>query len=121
MTLTPENFSQFALNCYDNPQCVSIKEFESDIKRFRLLNTLFKKYKEKAILRERLILNHIIIIYNIFGTNATPMLFFSLNNSYYDQLTTFLIYLNHMPVINNGIHTSDITLDTNIIAALRKI
>ena len=121
MILTPENFIQFAMNCYDNPQCVNVKEFSSDIKRFKFLNTLFVRYKEDAILKERLILNHIIIIYNVFGINATTMLFFKIDKAYSSQLTTFLIYLNYMPEKINGVHHSDIPLDQNIIDVLRKL
>jgi hypothetical protein len=121
MILTSENFIQFAMNCYDNPQCVNVKEFESDIKRFKFLNSLFTKYGNGAVLRERLILNHIIILYNVFGTNATYMLFHKIDSAYWSQLTTFLIYLNHMPEKVNGINQVDISLDQNIIDVLRKL
>ena len=121
MFLTTENFIQFAMNCYDNPQCVNIKEFESDVKRFKFLDKLFIRYNEDKILRERLILNHIIILYNVFGINATSMLFHKINKSYWGQLTTFLIYLNYMPERVNGVSRIDIPLDQNIIDALRKL
>lgn len=121
MNLTVENFIQFAMNCYDNPQCVSVKEFESDLKRFKHLNTLFTRYNDDNELRVRLILNHIIILYNVFGINATNMLFFKVNPSYWGQLTTFLIYLNYMPEKVNGINATDIPLDQIIIDALRKL
>lgn len=121
MKLTTENFIQFAMNCYDNPQCVNIKEFESDIKRFKFLDKMFIKYNEDKVLRERLILNHIIILYNVFGINATPMLFHKINPSYWGQLMTFLIYLNYMPEKIQGVDHINIPLDQNIIDALRKI
>ena len=121
MILTTENFIQFAMNCYDNPQCVNVKEFESDIKRFKFLNKLFTRYNENDILRERLILNHIIILYNVFGINATTMLFYKINSLYWSQLTTFLIYLNYMPEKVNGVNQFDIPLDQNIVDALRKL
>lgn len=121
MILTPENFIQFAMNCYDNPQCVSVKEFESDIKRFKFLNTLFTRYNEENELRERLMLNHIIILYNVFGINTTDMLFYKVSNKYWGQLTTFLIYLDLMPDKINSINKTDIPLDQNIIDVLRKI
>lgn len=121
MILTPENFIQFAMNCYENPQCVNVKEFEADIKRFKFINKLFMRYKEKKILRERLVLNHIIILYNVFGNNATSMLFYKVDSTFWSQLTTFLIYLNYMPERINGINKVDISLDQNIIDALRKL
>lgn len=121
MILTTENFIQFAMNCYDNPQCVNVKEFESDIKRFKFINKLFTRYNEENMLRERLILNHIIILYNVFGINATIMLFNKIDPLFWGQLTTFLIYLNYMPETVNGINKFDISLDQNIIDALRKL
>ena len=109
------------MNCYDNPQCVNVKEFESDIKRFKFLDKLFVRYNENNILRERLILNHIIILYNVFGINATLMLFHKINPSYWGQLITFLLYLNYMPEKIQGIDHINIPLDQNIVDALRKI
>jgi hypothetical protein len=79
------------------------------------------QYKVDNNLRERLILNHIIIIYNVFGINATPMLFHKINQSYWGQLMTFLIYLNYMPEKIQGINHINIPLDQTIIDALRKI
>lgn len=110
------------MSCYENPQCVSVKEFESDIKRFKFLNTLFTRYNnDQNELRERLMLNHIIILHNVFGINTTSMLFYKVSEQYWGQLTTFLIYLDLMPDRINGINKTDISLDQNIIDVLRKI
>ena len=73
--LTNDNFVLFAMNHYDNPQCHTTQEFEEDMKRFLYLKKLFSRYKASGELRERLILNHIIVLYNLFGENTTKMLF----------------------------------------------
>ena len=121
--LNEDNFLVYAMRHYDNPQCHSVEEFEDDLKRFLYLQKLFSRYKNNDELRERLILNHIIVLYNIFGEATTNMLFYKVDKECWTYLTTFLVYLNRMPdnVSEHNIKTSDITLDENIISTLRKI
>ena len=121
--LNEGNFLVFAMHHYDNPQCHSLAEFEEDIKKFLYLKKLLSRYKNNSELRERLILNHIIVLYNIFGDAATRMLFHKIDESCWDSLITFLIYLDRMPesLPEFGILTSEIALDEIIIATLRKI
>ena len=124
--LDEHNFMLYAAKYYDNPQCYDIEEFHDDIKRFKYLNRLFGKYKESGEIKERLILNHIIILYNVFGDFTTRMLFYRLRE-YYSSLKPFLILLNRMPeeIYNIGetkvIYSSDIPLDEHIVNILRKI
>lgn len=108
---------------YDNPQCHSVAEFEEDLKRFLYLKKLFTRYKQNGELRERLILNHIIVLYNVFGDAATSLLFYKLEEKYWPTLITFLVYLNRMPdfLPNYNINLSDYSLDEEVIKALRKI
>lgn len=101
---------------YDNIQCHSIEEFEEDLRKFLYLKKLFSRYKNNGELRERLILNHIIVLYNIFGDAATEMLFFRLKE-YESELSTFLVYLNRMP----DDKLIDVNIDIDIANALRKI
>ena len=121
--LTEDNFLLYAMHHYDNPQCNSLIEFEEDIKRFLYLKKLLSRYKNTNELRERLILNHIIVLYNIFGEHATRMLFFKIDKQYWNVLITFLVYLDRMPeeLKEYGIVTSQNVLDQNIIKVLRKI
>ena len=121
--LNEDNFLLYAMHYYDNPQCHSLAEFEEDLKKFLYLKKLIGRYKNAGELRERLILNHIIVLYNIFGTAATRMLFYKIDEEYWDVLVTFLLYLNRMPetLPEYNLRLSDIKLDENVIDVLRKI
>jgi hypothetical protein len=124
--LTEENFLIYAIKHYDNPTCKGTSEFHDDLKRFRYIKRLLKKYKSEKDLKDRLLLNHIVVIINLFGPEASPkMLFFKIEKAFWPQLKTFLVFLNHMPdVITKGgvsINESDIPVDPVIVSVLRKI
>lgn len=121
--LTDNNFLVYAMHHYDNPQCHSLAEFEEDMKRFLYLKKLLSRYKLNGELRERLILNHIIVLYNLFNDAATNMIFHKIDKSCWDILITFLVYVERMPeeLPQYGIVLSDIKLDENVISTLRKI
>jgi hypothetical protein len=121
--LNESNFLVYAMHHYDNPQCHSVAEFEEDLKKILYLKKLLSRYKNNNELRERLILNHIIVLYNIFGEAATNMLFYKVEESCWDVLVTFLVYLGRMPesLPQYGIKLSDIKLDETVIATLRNI
>ena len=88
----------FAMKHYDNPSCVDEAEFLDDLKRFRYLKRLFRKYDTSGELKLRLIINHIIILSNVFGVDATTtLLFFKIEGNHWPLLKTFLIYLHFMP------------------------
>jgi hypothetical protein len=96
MNLTESTFLLYAMKHYDNPQCTEMSEFEEDIKRFQYLRKLFSRYRQDTDLKERLILNHLIVIFNVFGPHATNMLFMRLHE-YHGYLKPFVMYLNYMP------------------------
>ena len=123
MKLTEDNFLLFAMRSYDKASVVSITEFEEDLLRFKYLKKLLTRYYQNGDLKERLILNHLIILYNVFGKNATNMLFFKIPKVYWPGLITFLVYLNRMPndVPEHNLKSSDLDLDENIIQSLRSI
>jgi len=123
MKLNDDNFLLYAMHHYDNPQCHSIQEFEEDLRRLLYLKKLFSRYKSNSELRERLILNHIIVLYNVFGDALTKMLFTKIDEEHWPILTTFLVYLDRMPdeIEEYGIKLSNITLDKDVIMALRKL
>ena len=121
--LTNENYLMFALLHYDNPHCIDIKEYFEDVRKLKYIKRLFNRYKEDDVLKERLILNHIISFYNVFEFEAaTRLLFFRVGKEYHSLLKTFLVFLNRMPdKINENLYSSDIQLDEKIIKILRKL
>ena len=126
--LTEENFVMYAMKHYDNPACRGMAEFEDDLKKFRYLKRLFRKYSAGKGLKERLIVNHIVVLYNLFGPEAaTKMLFFNVEEKYWSQLKTFLVYLSIMPVgfevSKKGVVVQgfEIPLDEKVSNALREI
>jgi hypothetical protein len=124
MLLRESTFLLYASKYYDNPHCSDVSEFEEDLKRFQYLRKLFGRYRQDADLKERLILNHLIIIYNVFGTEATNMLFMKLEE-YHDLLKPFVEYLNFMPEVvqydDRIINKNSIVPDQQIENILRKI
>ena len=113
----------YALLHYDNPHCVDIKEYFEDVRKLKYIKRLFNRYKEDGVMKERLILNHLISFYNVFTIeSATRLLFFRVGKEYYSLLKTFLVFLNRMPEqINENLYSSDIHLDEKIIKILRNI
>tara|TARA_A100001011_G_C13624784_1_gene561533 strand:+ start:144 stop:506 length:363 start_codon:yes stop_codon:yes gene_type:complete len=94
-TITPDNVMMYAIRHYDNPQCEGEKEFNDDLKRFKYIKRLLRKYYETNILKERLLLNHIIVLNNVFGATAsTTLLLFKIQQEYWPALKSFLIFLN---------------------------
>ena len=124
--LNEDNFMMYAMKCYTSPHCI-MSEFEVDIKRTKYLKRLFRRYKVTKSLKERLILNHIILLNNDFGPEATArILFYRIDERDYDILKTFLDYLRIMPDFVYGINgktisSSDLPLDNNIAEILIKI
>jgi hypothetical protein len=106
---------------YDNPQCCNLAEFEEDLKRFLYLKKLFTRYKQNGELRERLILNHLIVLFNVFGAETNNLLFYKIEQDNWDLLATFLVFLNRLPEKINGLPSSSIQLDNNVVSALRNI
>lgn len=95
--LNRDNFELFAAKHYDNPSCVDEEDFYSDLARFKYIIRLLRKYRETGILQERLILNHVICIYNVFEISAaTRMMFYRIETDLWPQIKTFLLYLNYL-------------------------
>jgi hypothetical protein len=117
------SFLILAMHHYDNTQCVNLAEFEEDLKRFGYLKKLFNRYRDNGDLKERLIINHLIVLYNLFGIIATDFLFYKIEKEYWNLLATFLVYLNRMPesIPERNIHLSELELDNTVIEKLRKI
>ena len=96
--ITPENVVMYAIKHYDNPQCEGEKEFQDDMKRFKYIKRLLKKYKSDGVVKERLLLNHIIILNNVFGPDAaSTLLLFKIEPEHWPQLKSFLVFLSMLP------------------------
>ena len=127
--LNDSNFLLYAASNYTNPSVYDTDEFYEDLNRFKYIKKLFYRYYEKNELRERLILNHLITLYNIFEPTAcTRMLFYRIDEQYWPALKTFLLFLNYMPNvvyqigdINNNIVSADISIDLEVARILRTI
>jgi len=124
--LNDSNIILFAVKCYDKPNCI-MSEFEEDYKRFSYIKRLIQRYRISKEIKERLLLNHLVICQNVFGVNnTTRILFYKIDKEDYSCLKAFLILTNAMPDVIYGIegrdiNSSDIPLDNKIIEALRKI
>jgi hypothetical protein len=124
--LTEDNFQLFAMKAYTNPHCTDMLEFHDDLKRIRYIKRLFRKYKDTGELKERLIINHMMVLYNTFYHKAmTRMLVLKLEE-HLDCLKPFLILLNYWTTdigLVNGkqIKDSDVPLDYGIVQTLRQI
>ena len=89
------NVVMYAIRHYNNPQCEGEKEFEDDLKRFKYIKRLLRKYHDTGILKERLLLNHIIVLNNVFGADAcATLLLFKIQDQYWPAMKAFLLFLN---------------------------
>jgi hypothetical protein len=126
--LDESNFLLYAARHYDNPHCYDTEEFYDDLNRFKYLKRLFNRYEETGELKERLIINHLTVVYNIYGVEpATRMLFLKLRGQY-QLLKPFLVLMGYMPETITGIGpeaqtiiSSDIHMDEKIVEVLRQI
>ena len=116
MKLNENNYILFAAKCYDNPNCESMDEFISDLNRIKYVKKLFSIYKKTGDLRARLILNHLVIIYNVFSppTSTTKMLFYRLDG-YWDCLIPFLLFLGYLPERIDGVGERGYVISDEII------
>ena len=124
--LTNENYMLYAMKVYEKPNCI-MSEFKEDMKRFNYLKRLFRRYAKVGELRERLVINHIVVLYNVFGVEAaTRLLFYKMTKSDYSVLKTYLLFLSYMPAVVKGIKgqdikSSEISVDMKIAEVLRGI
>jgi hypothetical protein len=118
--LNEDNFLLFAIKNYENPQAVTKEDFEKDLNHFKYIKRLLKRYKKSGELKTHLILNHFIILYNIFGEATTPMLFFKIEKDLWSCIKSFIIFLNRLPEYpKSGVH--NIQVDLSCLEELYKI
>ena len=122
--LNNDNILIYAMKAYDKPNCI-MSEFKEDMKRFNYLKRLFKRYRKLGELREQLVVNHLIVLYNVFGPEVVSrLLFFKVSKDDYSTLKTYMLFLNIMPEKIKGIKgqeiiSSDIPIDMKIAETLR--
>ena len=118
--LNEDNFLLFAIKNYENPQAVTKEDFDKDLNHFKYIKRLLKRYKNTGQLKTHLLLNHFIILYNIFGEATTPMLFFKIENDLWSSMKSFIIFLGRFPEYpHSAIH--DIQVDMFCLSELYKI
>ena len=118
--LNEDNFLLFAIKHYENPQAVTKEDFDRDLNHFKYIKRLLKRYKNSGQLKTHLLLNHFIILYNIFGEATTPMLFFKIERELWSAMKSFIVFLGRFPEYpHSDIH--DIQVDMLCLSELYKI
>jgi hypothetical protein len=118
--LNEDNFLLFAIKNYENPQAVTKDDFHKDLNHFKYIKRLLKRYKKTGDLKTHLLINHFIVLYNIFGEATTPMLFFKIDKEMWSQVKTFIVFLSRLPQYpKTNIH--DIPVDLTCLEQLQKI
>jgi hypothetical protein len=120
--LNSDNFIFFTMKAYENPSCLGFHEFKEDLSRIKYIKRLLLKYNKDNDLKERLILNHIITLQNVFGAyNTTRILFFKLPSHLHVSLKTFLLFLNYIPSYIPEVDLHQIQIDHKILEILKNV
>jgi len=118
--LNEGNYLLFAIKFYDNPQAVTRDDFESDLKRIRYVKRLLKRYKNTGELKVHLILNHLIILFNVFNDATVPLLFYNLEEELWPPIKSFLLFLNRIPEYPRT-NIDNIEIDQNCLSQLKEL
>lgn len=124
--LTDQNYALYAAKSYDNPSCIDVLEFQEDLNRVKYIKRLFKRYEQTGNLKERLIINHLVVIYNVFETEAATRMLTLKLGEYLHYLKPFLVFLGYWPKTIDGIDginidCNGVPFDTEIVEKLRQI
>ena len=118
--LNESNYMLFAIKFYDNPQAVTKDDFESDLKRIRYIKRLLKRYKNTGELKIHFIMNHLIILFNVFHDAAVPLLFYNLEQDLWPIVKSFLVFLDRIPVYPKTM-VDTIDVDENVVNQLNDL
>jgi hypothetical protein len=118
--LNEDNFLLFAIKNYENPQAVTKEDFDKDLNHFKYIKRLLKRYRNTGELKVPLLINHFIVLYNIFGEAATPMLFFKIEKELWSVMKTFMLFLNKIPEYPKC-YLHDIPIDLECLKELQNI
>lgn len=118
--LNEDNYLMFAIKHYENPQAITQEDFYDDLKRFKYIKRLLRRYKKTGVLKTHLLLNHFICVYNVFGDAATPLLFYKIDSDLWSPMKAFIVYLGRLPDYPKGqIH--DIFVDVECFSQLNQV
>jgi hypothetical protein len=118
--LNEDNYLMFAIKHYENPQAITQEDFYDDLKRFKYIKRLLRRYKKTGVLKTHLLLNHFICVYNVFGDAATPLLFYKIDSDLWSSMKAFIVYLGRLPDYPKGqIH--DIFVDVECFSQLNQV
>ena len=118
--LNESNYLLFAIKFYDNPQAITKDDLEDDLKRIKYIKRLLKRYKNTGELKTHLILNHLTVLFNVFGDAAVPLLFYNLEIELWSCIKSFLIFLNRLSEYPKT-KISEIKEDTYCLEKLQEI
>ena len=118
--LNEGNYQLFAIKFYDNPQALTYQDFEDDLKRIKYVKRLLKRYKNTGVLKTHLILNHLTVLFNVFGEAAVPLLFYNLEEDLWPSIKSFLIFLNRIPEYPKS-HIHGIPEDQTCVKELKSV
>ena len=118
--LNEETFVLFAIKNYENPQAVTEEDFYKDLNHFKYIKRLLKRYKSTGILKTHLLINHFIVLYNIFGDATIPMLFYKIDSDLWSSMKTFILFLNRLPDYPKC-YIHDIQVDIDCMSKLYKV
>ena len=118
--LNEDNFLLFAIKNYENPQAVTKEDFDKDLNHFKYIKRLLKRYQKTGELRAHLLINHFIVLYNIFGDATTPMLFYKIEKDLWSSMKTFIMFLNKLPEFPKC-YIHDVPVDLECLSQLQII
>lgn len=118
--LNDDNYLLFAVKFYDNPHAVTRGDFEDDLKKIKYVKRLLRRYQNTNVLKTHLILNHLTVLFNVFGDAAVPLLFFNLERDLWSSIKSFLVFLNKLPEFPRS-EIDDIDLDQYCLDQLENI
>ena len=120
--INEHTFLTIAMRFYDNPQCLNVTEFEEDLRKFLYLKKLFNRYTETGDLKDKLIINHLVVLHNLFGVATTELLFYKTEPKHWSLLATFLTFLDRMPdqIPDFNINMSTLDIDLSLLKLLEQ-
>tara|TARA_Y100000004_G_scaffold157110_1_gene182581 strand:+ start:3282 stop:3656 length:375 start_codon:yes stop_codon:yes gene_type:complete len=119
--LNENNYLLFAIKFYNNPQAVTKDDFDDDLKRFKYVKRLLKRYKTTGVLKTHLILNHITVLFNVFNDATIPLLFYNMEEDLWPSIKSFLVYLKRIPEYPNKTLIHQIEADYNCLEQLNSV